>query len=85
MCSLSLTHTHWDSQERVVVSMVSNSGVESDRQRLSQDMSSDMNDEDDDVFMDALRYVWNDWHRLNLEETTHSQKLVWHKHDLINN
>ena len=57
MCSLSLTHTHWDSQERMVVSMVSNSGVESDRQRLSQDMSSDMNDEDDDVFMDALRYV----------------------------
>ena len=45
------------SQEVELVSTVSSSGVESDQQRLSQDITSDLIEEDDDVFLDALRLV----------------------------
>ena len=37
--------------------MVSSSGVESDQQRLSQEIGSDLIEEDDEVFLDALRLV----------------------------
>ena len=46
-----------DFQDGELVSMVSSSGVESDQQRLSQDTASDLIDDDDEVFLDALRLV----------------------------